>query len=848
MTRYYLKVAVEGDMGDGAVSETAWFETAKEELPWSADFIETEEGDAFHPVFFRDFSLKKGIKRAVLYVTGLGLYEAYLNGEKAGDDYLAPFCNDYREHIQYQTYDVTELCKDREENRLEIFLGNGWYKGRLGYEGGREFYGSRFCAIAELHIWYENGETERIVTDDTWKYRPSDIIESDIYDGEIYDHQYWKEKGTVGKAAKPVVDSEEKKKLLTARYSLPVHVKEELSVKEVLRTPAGETVLDFGQNFAGYVTFFSRFPAGTKVSIDYGEILQNGNFYRDNYRTAKANFTYVSDGREEWARPHFTYYGFRYVRVEGVPGALDPDDFKGAVVYSDLDTVTKIHTSDEHLNRLAKNSLWGQKSNFIDMPTDCPQRDERLGWTGDAQVYSPTACYHMDTRAFYQKFLYDLHLEQRKQHGAVPNFLPNLGNLPGGSSVWGDVATFLPMTLYRHYGDKDILAENYEMMREWVDYIISQDVEHGENHLWNFGFHFGDWLAQDGVTPQSMKGGTDDYYVASIYYYASVRKVARAAEILGKSEDCKFYAEKAEKIYQAILDEYFSKNGRLCIDTQTAYLLALKFNVYTDKERIREGLKNRLKKDCYKIKGGFVGATMMCQVLAENGFEDMAYYLLFQRGFPGWMHCIDLGATTIWERWNSVLDDGSISGTGMNSLNHYSFGSVMEYVYRYIAGIRELEPGFRRVLFQPQLSTRLRQMEYTYDSVSGAYVSNWKIYEDGTVSVHFEVPFGCSAVAVLPGTGGEEVNLSAGVFEKTYQPDRDYRLLYTMDTRLEELMEDENAREILEKELPVAFGIGMSGDEEQKSLSLEEMKYMSFLGFKEEEVLRAAEQILKLKR
>ena len=848
-TRYYYRIEVFGEDGENAQSQTAWFETGKMDEPWEADFIGMDEKDTYHPVFFRDFTTEKKVTSARIYVTGLGLYEAYLNGVKIGDDYLAPFCNDYNEDIQYQTYDITGLLQ--ENNHIEIMNGNGWYKGRLGYDGDVAFFGDRFWAIAELHIDYADGTSTVVKTDESWQYRGSDIEMSDIYDGERYNRLLWEGKENNARPAVMLGENAAEarkpdKKKLKERYSIPVIVKDRLPVKEVIHTPAGETVLYMGQNFAGYMEFCADFPKGTKIVLDFGEILQQGNFYNDNYRTAKAQFIYISNGEKEVVRPHFTYYGFRYVRVTGWPGELRKTDFTGIAVYSDLDDTGSFESSSPLLNQLAGNAAWGQRSNFLDMPTDCPQRDERLGWTGDAMVFAPTASFQMDTRAFYRKFLYDLHVDQKKHGGRIANYIPNNCRIPGGSSVWGDVATFLPMTLYQYYGDKDELEVNYPMMKEWVEWIIAQDKEHGEQHLWNFGFHFGDWLAQDGVTPQSMKGGTDDYFVASVYYYASVLKLAKAAGILGKEEERKQYCRKAEQIYKAVLAEYFSPNGRLAVDTQTGYLISLKFGVYVDKMRVIEGLKGRLKKDCYKIKGGFVGAPMMCQVLAENGMEDLAYYILFQEGFPGWMHCINLGATTIWERWNSVLDDGSISGTGMNSLNHYAYGSVMEYVYRRIAGINETEAGFRSVRFAPQLNPKLSYVNYTYDSVSGKYVSNWRINPDGTVTVHFEVPFGCTAFALLPGTDGEEIALKAGVFEKTYQPKRDYRKLYTMDTRLEELRDDERAMEILKTELPLAYSMVMGGDPESLSMSLNELQFMFFMGFNPQMVSAAAEKLFPL--
>ena len=838
-TRYFVRVELTGDAGDSDCAET-FFETGKMGEPFAGCWIGTQPEDAFHPVFSRAFTLPAQPVSARLYVTGLGLYEAYVNGEKAGDELLAPFCNDYHEGVQVQTYDVGGFLRAG-ENRIEIICGNGWYKGRLGYEGGAALFGDRFQALCELRTALPDGSETVLASDETWTYRGSDFAASDIYDGECLDRLLRAEGGN---PERPVCRAKGEKTV--DRYSIPVIVKDTLPVREVIHTPAGETVLDFGQNFTGYVAYKAAFPSGTRVTLDHGEILQGGNFYNDNYRTAKARSVYVSDGREETVRAHFTYYGFRYVRVTGWPGEVKPGDFTGCVVYSDLDTAMEFSCADALLARLAKNAFWGQRSNFLDMPTDCPQRDERLGWTGDAQVFSPTACFQMDTRAFYRKFLKDLRLDQQKHGGAVANYLPNFGGMPGGSSVWGDVASFLPMTLYDFYGDVEALRENYPLMRDWLEWIVRQDAEHGGRRLWDFGFHFGDWLALDGVTDQSMKGGTDDALVASMYYYATAAKLARAAQLLGRASDAERYETLAAEVRAAILHEFFSPAGRLCVDTQTAYLLCLNFGVYIDKARVVEGLKNRLRKDRWKIRGGFVGATMMCRVMAENGMEDLASFFLFQTGFPGWMHCVELGATTIWERWNSVLDDGSISGTGMNSLNHYSYGAVMEYVYRDLAGLQSLAPGFRRVRFAPQPTHRLQWLDCAYDSASGLYRSCWRVNADGTLTLRFEVPFGCTALAVLPGSD-ERVELAAGVFETTYRPDTDYRLKYGMASRLEELAGDDKAMALLREDLPQAAALFDSGDEEFLGLSFAELQFLFFRGLNPQLVQEGTRRLFQMK-
>ena len=838
-TRYFVRVQVTGDRGDSAEA-VSWLETGKREEAWQARWIGTAEEDTFHPVFSRAFELAQAVRSARLYISGLGLYEAEINGRKAGCELLAPYCSDYDDHVQVQTYDVTELVREG-GNRLEICTGNGWYKGRLGYEGASEVYGNRFTVLAELHVFLLDGSEQVIASDESWTYRGSDYAATDIYDGEELNRRLWQGREN---PERPVQLMPEHRTV--DRSSLPVTVKETLPVKEVIYTPCGETVLDMGQNFAGYMEYTASLPEGTRIVLDHGEILQNGNFYNENYRTAKAQMIYESDGRTETVRAHFTYFGFRYVRVTGWPGEVDASAFRGCVVYSDLDAAMRFRSGNAKLNRLALNALWGQRSNFVDMPTDCPQRDERLGWTGDAQVFAPTACFQMDTRAFYRKFLEDLRLDQVKHDGAVANYLPNFGSTPSGSSVWGDSASFMPTTLYEFYGDRADLEEQYPLMRDWLEWIFRQDEEHGGARLWNFGFHFGDWLAQDGVTPQSMKGGTDDFFVASMYYYATACKVAKAAQVLGRRDDAQKYEKLAREIREAMLGEYFSASGRLCVDTQTAYLLCLNFGVYRSREKILEGLRERFRKDCYKIKGGFVGATMMCRVLAENGMAHEAAYFLFQEGFPGWMHCIDLGATTIWERWNSVLDDGSISGTGMNSLNHYSYGSVMEYVYRDLAGIRPLEAGFGRVRFAPQPDWHAGELEAVYDSVRGVYASAWRINDDGTLYVRFEVPFGCTAEACLPGTE-ETVELEAGVFEKTYRPERDFRLKYSMDSRLMEMAGDPEAMDVLRTDLPAAWNLIQSNDAEFMILSLTELQMLFFRGFNPQMVQEGTRRLFTLK-
>lgn len=840
-TRYYVRVTVTDDKGETAVSEPAYFETGKMEEPWVGKWITTEKEDTFHPLFVKSFEAKKGLASARLYICGLGLFTAELNGKKVGDEVLTPYYSNYHDEEQYITFDITENVK--EQNRLTVSLGNGWFKGKFGLNNQSNNFGDEFKLIAELRLVYEDGEVQVIGTDETWEYIGSDVEDDGIYDGEIINHLLWKEKENLPKKA--VLTEAEGK--LVARYSLPVMEMEDMQVKEVIYTPLGETVLDFGQNFAGYVTFRNHLPEGTRIVFDHGEILQDGNFYNENYRSAKSQFVYVSDGRDELVRPSFTYFGFRYVRVTGWPGEAKEEDFTGKALYSKMDRTGYIETGHQGVNRLFLNALWGQKSNFIDFPTDCPQRDERLGWTGDAQVFSGTASFNMDTTAFYHKFLHDLRNEQIKYDGILPGVIPVLDpNGPIFSSVWGDIATILPMVVYEHSGNVETLRENYPMMKDWVDKITKEDKARGQKYLYDFGNQLGDWLALDGRTEQSMEGGTDAYYIGSNYYAMSVQKTATAAEILGYKEDEAYYKDLYEKIKAAIIREYFTETGRLAIDSQTGYIVALYSGIYRDKEAVVAGLKARFYKDCYKLKGGFTGAPILCRVLAENGFEEDAFYFLMQEEYPGWMHCINLGATTIWERWNSVLDDGHLSGTMMNSLNHYSYGAIVEYLYRDVAGLKALEPGFKKALITPLMNGKLKYMNMTYDSAYGEYKVSWKVLKDGNVSVDIQVPFGCSAVIGLPFYEGEVTEVAAGSYHYEYRPIEDLRQRYNHKTMFKDMMHDPEAMKVIERVSPMLMYFLSTGNQDYFYESLQSLEKLSYMGFTREIVDNLSAELSKL--
>ena len=823
-TRYYWRVSVTDDAGDQAVSEAQWFETAKSvsaegtEGLWQAKWITPAADKEVQAVVFKDIDVTKPVEKARIYVTGLGLYELYLDEEKQGDEYLLPGFCDYDTWIQYQTF-APELGQG--SHRVEIVLGDGWYKGNYGLRQRYENYGDRLAAVAELHIWYADGTKDVIGTDTSWQARKSRITGSGIYCGEVYE---------------PGLDVQETfgtelidlgYDRLSPRLSPAIHVHEKLRPVEVITSPKGETILDMGQNMVGWICFHSNAPAGTRIYLQTGEILQEGCFYNDNLRTAKSEFTYISDGQDRWVRQHFTFYGFRFVRIQGWPGEVNPEDFEGWVLHSEMEEVGEVTTSDPLVNQLIHNAKWGMKGNFVDVPTDCPQRDERYGWTGDAQIFSGTACFFMDTDAFYTKYGKDVWSEQKKLGGSVPDVVP-VCNYPGdASTAWGDAATIIPWNVYLHFGDKGILARQYESMKGWVDYMYREDEKDGGKRLWLTGTHYADWLALDGNYPGGVYGATDPGLIASGYYYYSTRIVEKSAAVLGKKEDAAFYGKLADEIRDAFEKEYFTPTGRLAVDTMTAYVFVL-YTGLTPKhalKKVRRGLLNRLQKNFYHLETGFVGTPYLCRVLSENGMNDIAYHLLLEKGYPGWLYEVLMGATTIWERWNSVQPDGSISGTEMNSLNHYSYGSIVEWMFRDMTGINPSEeaPGFKRFRIAPTPNYRIGSACAKLRSAAGLIESAWEI-RDGKYHFRFVVPFDTTAQLVLPdarladladslkaqgleGTeGGSDVRdqviaqAGPGTYEFTYEPTVPCRKIYSLDSTWEELKANPKTREILAKE------------------------------------------------
>ena len=760
-TRYSWTVSVRSDAGEEAESEVNTFETGKMNEPWEGRWIGCDKHEKRLPVFHKKFTMpEKEIRTARLYICGLGLYRADLNGQRIGEERLTPYCNNYDKWVQAQTYDITEQLG--KENELCVTLGNGWYKGRFGFTskgGDRGFYGDEWKLIAELRISFADGTEKVIGTDEDWTVTRSRITFSNIYDGERRDDtlpELPEERAFLLAETLPLQD----------RLSVPVRVQETVEPIELLHTPAGEWVYDLGQNLAGSFRLRVHEPKGTKIHVQVGEVLQGGNFYRDNLRTALAEYIYISDGEAHVLEPEFTFYGFRYAKVSGIPEP-GKEDFTALVFYSDIFPAGKLVTGQQKINQLISNIRWGQKGNFIDVPTDCPQRDERMGWTADCQVFTPTACFFADSAAFYRKYLYDLRTEQEQFDGMVPDMIPSAGHPGQGSSVWGDAATIIPWDLYLFTGDKKYLEDAYDSMKAWVDYIRRED---GDDRGYARHWHYGDWVALDNPAGgvDQVKGGTEDAFIAYVYYMYSAQLTARAAGILGKPEDERHYSALAEEIHRYILDEYYTPNGRCAINTQTGYVLTLFYRLNENRRKALESLKDLIHAKGDKLVTGFVGTPLIQHVLSGEGENRLAYKILFNEEYPGWLYEVNLGATTVWERWNSMEADGSVSSTGMNSFNHYAYGSIGEWMWRVAAGINptEEEPGFRKVILSPVPSAKLHCLRADYDSPAGRYHVEWEVKDANHVFLKVSVPFNCRAILQLPWAGETDRELASG--EYTY--------------------------------------------------------------------------------
>ena len=681
------------------------------------------------PVFKKEFNISKEIKSATLKITSLGCYYAELNGKRIGDFILAPGWTYYK-RVQMQTYDITHMISN--ENEINATLSSAWFNGRINIRTRKELPDVYPALICEIEIIYKDNSKEYIYSDESWETSLSKITFSDIYDGESYDATY-EEKFVPVK-----VQNYSDFKIIKQQGEI-VKEQEIIYPKSIFKTPKGETVIDFGQNMTGYFEINLDAKRGDAVSLSVAEVLdKDGNFYTENYRSAKAKFDYICDDGHQVYKPKLCFWGFRYIRVDKFPCEVTKDSIKAIVLHSDLKRTGYLNSSSPLLNKLFSNIIWGQKGNFLDIPTDCPQRDERLGWTGDAQVFIRTASYNYNVEKFFDKWLEDLRLEQKRE-GLIPFCVPQVHDRPGSSTaVWSDASTICPWQIYLTYANKKILARQFKSMCDYVDEIgrITK-----EKYLWYDCWHFGDWLGLD-APAGSYKGSSNADIIATIFYAYSVSLVIKAGKVLGKN------VSKYEKLHSKILEKGRKKFTEF--NTQTECVIALYFDFAQDKKAVADKLANMIIENGRRLKTGFVGTPYLLHALSQNGYTELAYDLLLQEEFPSWLYSVKQGATTIWEHWDGINDKGEFWSKDMNSFNHYAYGSVADWVYGVACGIQTVEekPGFEEIVIAPRPTKRLDYLSAKIETRRGTVSSAW--FKEGD-SFRYEITTPVDTTIIIDG-------------------------------------------------------------------------------------------------
>lgn len=691
------------------------------------------------PVIFKSFKAKGEIKRATLTISSRGCYYATINGERVGDFIFAPGCTSLK-RIQVQTYDVTKMIGG--DNLFEVTLSKGWFKGRINWRGRQDYPNDYEAVICELNIQYKNGECDVIVSDESWSAKKSPIRFSDFYDGEHFDASY-EDNNVLGvKVQNYPYD------ILVPQQGEKICEQERIAPISIFTTPKGEKVIDFGQNMTGYFEIALNAKKGDRVRLSVAEVLDSeGNFYNANYRTAKAELIYTCKDGYQTYKPKLAFWGFRYIRVDEFPVEVTNDSVTAIVVHSDIKRTGHLDSSSALLNKLFKNIVWGQKGNFLDIPTDCPQRDERMGWTGDAQVFCRTASYNYDVEKFFEKWLTDLKADQG-ENGYVPSVVPQFWGDDWSGCGWGDAAVICPWQIYLTYGNKDILKKQYGSMCKWLKYIAEKSKN---RYLWTGCDHFADWLGLD-APAGSYKGSSRPDFLASAYYLYSTSLVIKAGKVLGRS------VAKYEALYERILNAIRKKFPKY--KTQTECVIALHFGFAEDNEKTAKQLADMIIANGTRLQTGFLGTPYLLHALSSNGYTSLAYDLLLQEAFPSWLYSVKQGATTIWEHWDGMNDKGEFWSTDMNSFNHYAYGAVADWVYGVACGIQTVDefPGFERVVIAPQPTDKLDFLSASINTRHGLVSSKW--YHEGD-KVRYEITTPSDALIVID---GKEYNVSKGSY------------------------------------------------------------------------------------
>jgi alpha-L-rhamnosidase len=724
--------------------------------------------------FRRSFSVKEPVERATLYATAKGVYELRMNGERVGDAVLAPGWTDYHQRIQYQTYDVTDLLRS-DENALGVILGDGWYSGHVGHKGGKAHYGDYPEFLAQLEVEHSDGSVTTLVSDATWLGTTGPILFSDLLMGETYDAQLempgWDTALYDDSEWRGVRAGVDRRPQLVASTAPPVRVTQELTPRALVQRSSGSYVFDMGQNMVGWVRLKAQGDVGTRISLRFAEVLNpDGSLHTDNLRSARATDTFiVGAAGTQIFEPHFTYHGFRYVEMMGFPGEPSLDTLVGCVIHSDLSASGSFQCSNPMINRLWQNVMWGQRGNFISVPTDCPQRDERLGWTGDAQLFARTACLNMDAAAFFTKWMADVQ-DGQSADGAFADVAPRLVVTAEGAPAWGDAGIIVPWTLYQIYGDREILARHYAAMSRWMVYIHSANPHLLRTKRLNN--NYGDWVALDLRTSKEL--------LATAYWALLARQMSQIANALNRVDESDLYRQLWAEIKQAFNTAYVFPDGRIEGGSQAAYVVALYADLLDGPQRIAAAgyLVEEIERRKWHLSTGFIGTAYLCQVLSDAGYTDVAYRLLNNESYPSWGYMIKHGATTVWERWNSYTAESGLHEPEMNSFNHYAFGSVGEWLYRYVGGIDTdpERPGFEHVLIRPRPGGGLDYARTQYRSIRGLIACDWQV-SDRNLYVDVSIPANSTATVYIPGNSAtriteadNEPDAAQGVRYLRYEP------------------------------------------------------------------------------
>lgn len=744
---------------------------------WSATLISPDEDFDGAPLLRREFELEPGhgeVVGATWHVTAHGVFEAFLDGASVSDDVLSPGWSSYEWRLRYRSYDLTALLLRPVPGPrvLGIALGNGWFRGRLAWSGGRAYYGSELGAFAQLEIAYADGFVQRVVTDEQWSAGPSPVLANDLYDGQRIDARRrsdeWLEPGFAPVGWTGVHRGELDLATLTSYLGPPVRRVLELEPVRTWTSPVGRTLVDFGQNLVGWVRVEVTGPAGTEVTLRHAEVLEHDELGVRPLRSATATDTFVLSGGDDLFEPTFTFHGFRYVEVDGWPGELAPAALTAVVVSSELERIGEFACSDDLLNQLHANAVWGTRGNFLDVPTDCPQRDERLGWTGDIAAFAPSAAYLFDVDAFLRDWLRDLAAEQRAADGMVAFVVPDVLKYieppeefgdPESTALWSDAAVWVPWALWQAYGDPSVLADQFDSMAAHLRRVETLLSPSG---LWDTGFQFGDWLDPNAPPDNPFEATVAPGVMATACLYRSASLVADAAAVLGRPPEVAEFRTLAERVRRAFTEHYVDDDGRITSDAVTGYTLAIAFGLLDDQARERAGqrLAELVAEGGYRIQTGFAGTPFVTDALTATGHLDDAYRLLLQTECPSWLYPVTMGATTIWERWDSMLPDGSINPGEMTSFNHYALGAVVDWMHRTVGGIAPLEPGYARVLVAPRPGGGLSWARSSLRTRHGLVSVAWALTSAGAFTLDVELPPGVTALVRLP--DGPETELAGG--------------------------------------------------------------------------------------